>query len=288
MARPDINISKAQKFNLKRINHPCIVEEKLSGHRMVLKEGYAYGRSPDTLGIWRNKWDTLPPHIQNLAVDEWVDGELIWPHHDDSEVVTGLNEHPSEMEFVAFALPERYGRLYPDEHLINLRHMGFRIPFFIFGEPKGITHPEYFKATDKLISDLLSLARKKKWEGFVLKQRMRQPCWWKLKVTHTYDLIMTGWTIATAGKHKGMIKSIKGSVTTIEEGGFRNIEVANVSGMKDEIRYNITEADLGRVFEVEANLLAGQGRLRHPRFIRWRDDKSATECTYESEIGNKS
>lgn len=34
----------------------------------------------------------------------------------------------------------------------------------------------------------------------------------------------------------------------------------------------------GAVCEVEYQDVASKGRLQHPRFVRWRDDKLAEEC----------
>jgi len=67
--------------------------------------------------------------------------------------------------------------------------------------------------------------------------------WWKIKLEKTYDLVITGFNISTEGRHRKKLKSLKCS---------------------------------------EANLIAAQGRLRHPRFIRWRDDKSAKNCIFEA------
>lgn len=281
MAQPTCQIVKASNMKPRcRPPRRCLIEQKLSGHRILVKKGFAYGRSPDSIGVWRNKWDKLPPHIQNIALDEWLDGELIWPGHDDSELVTGWNEHPAELKYIAFALPEQYETLYPHQHLDSIASKGIAVP---------VTHefperPRYRDVWEDLKVELNEKAKACGLEGWVAKEELKYPIWWKLKVTRTYDLIMTGWNISTRGKHKGQCKSIQGSVLG-EQGEY--IEIANVSGMNDEIRYGVTDSDIGRVFEVEANLLAGQGRLRHPRFLRWRDDKVATECTYGTQIGEQ-
>ena len=59
------------------------------------------------------------------------------------------------------------------------------------------------------------------------------------------------------------------------------VEITRVSGMSDAERARLSDADLGRVVE-----FAFQDRTadsyRHPRFVRLRDDKVATDCRWES------
>jgi ATP-dependent DNA ligase len=56
------------------------------------------------------------------------------------------------------------------------------------------------------------------------------------------------------------------------------VEVACVSGMDDATRWSITSADIGRVVEVAYQIVGAKGRLTHPRFVTWRDDKRPGEC----------
>ena len=45
--------------------------------------------------------------------------------------------------------------------------------------------------------------------------------------------------------------------------------------MSDRIRWDIDEdKDIGRIVEVEYQRVTRLGKLRHPRFKRWRDDKN--------------
>ncbi len=57
------------------------------------------------------------------------------------------------------------------------------------------------------------------------------------------------------------------------------------SGFDDDTRSNLSINDIGRVIEVKCNeIFKDTGRMRHPRFLRFRDDKNANECTYSSYI----
>ena len=52
--------------------------------------------------------------------------------------------------------------------------------------------------------------------------------------------------------------------------------------MSDAIRLDVSEdrgAYLGKVIEVRYQYIGDKGRLRHPNFVRWRDDKPPDECT---------
>lgn len=114
-------------------------------------------------------------------------------------------------------------------------------------------------------------------EGYVLKYA-NQLQWAKLKPRPTLDLIITD-IQPGEGKYAGLIGSL--TVSTAE--GF---EVAHVSGMTDELRValsNNVEALRGQVIEVAYQEIGTQGRLRHPSFVRFREDKSPEACTIEQD-----
>lgn len=63
------------------------------------------------------------------------------------------------------------------------------------------------------------------------------------------------------------------------------LEVGECSGFDEETRQYITEHQpelMGHVIEVKANeIFKDTGKLRHPRFLRFREDKSSLACTFE-------
>jgi len=95
-----------------------------------------------------------------------------------------------------------------------------------------------------------------------------------MKHRKTIDLVVQGFQPGR-GKYAGMVGSLLC--------GIGEIEIARVGGMNDAARVAITEADLGRVVEVEYERVASQGRLRHPRFLRWRDDKLPEHCKLDQD-----
>jgi hypothetical protein len=110
-------------------------------------------------------------------------------------------------------------------------------------------------------------------EGYVLKNGNLAD-WVKVKPRRTVDVIVTGFTAAEPGKYEGLIGAL---IVSTAEG----YEVANVSGMSDVQRQYFSEHSesiLGSVIEVEYQNVGAKGRLRHPAFIRTREDKAAKDC----------
>ena len=68
----------------------------------------------------------------------------------------------------------------------------------------------------------------------------------------------------------------------------RVLEVGECSGFDEEVREYMTEHKselIGDVIEVKANeIFKDTGKLRHPRFLRFRTDKSSLECTLNNHL----
>ena len=66
------------------------------------------------------------------------------------------------------------------------------------------------------------------------------------------------------------------------------LEVGECSGFDEETRQYLTEHKpelMGHVIEVKANeIFKDTGKLRHPRFLRFRNDKSSLECTLKNHL----
>lgn len=69
-------------------------------------------------------------------------------------------------------------------------------------------------------------------------------------------------------------------------GDMRILIVGDCEGINDVERELMTKDKkhfIGSVVEIEANeLFADTGKMRHPRFYRYREDKKAKDCTYEA------
>ena len=72
-------------------------------------------------------------------------------------------------------------------------------------------------------------------------------------------------------------------------GGKCILEVGECAGFDEETREmfsNDKELWIGEVIEVRANeLFKDTGKLRHPRYLRFRKDKSGDSCTFKDHIG---
>lgn len=84
-------------------------------------------------------------------------------------------------------------------------------------------------------------------------------------------------------------KELDVKYVTVEGISKRVVVVGECSGFTDEERENMTEHKnelIGKVIEVKANeLFKDTGKMRHPRFLRFREDKSALECTWKNHVG---
>jgi len=105
--------------------------------------------------------------------------------------------------------------------------------------------------------------------------------WVKVKREHTLDVVVTGFTEARFGRTGRIFGQIGALIVSVYADGTL-VEVAQVSGMDDATRLEMSnnrDAWMGRVIEIVAQEWA-KDRLRHPRFVRWREDADPRACTY--------
>jgi ATP-dependent DNA ligase len=110
--------------------------------------------------------------------------------------------------------------------------------------------------------------------------------WYKIKPVQTVDAVVTGYKISDSDSFAGGLKAVL--VSVYKDG--KPVQIASVgSGFEVEFRMSCKPAELvGRVCEVSYDSLAGKGKLKFPRFVRWRDDKLATECLYDQVANGES
>lgn len=219
---------------------------------------------------WRTLARALPPVSS-------VDGELHVPGGNAGDAAHAIAECSSELTFTPFAVP------WWDNYDWSLNDVWVTSEFWRanFGTASPLRFAEtYMMPPHETLEGLLEQAVDRGIEGWVLKN-FNYAEWWKAKPTRSADCVVTGFKDGE-GKYIGLVGSLLCSVYLDDETELT--EIARVSGMTDDERLNIDEKrDLGRVVEVEYQDVGNGGRLVHPRFVRWRDDKPAAECRYAKE-----
>lgn len=296
-----------------------LIEEKLDGEALVGWVGHAYGRRvSEVTGKRENKWERLTPQLRDELgkLNTPVMGELHLPSGTASQVKTAMKEQSPHLQFTAHTLLER--SLDPLEHLRCLRAIGMTTPRVLnhklelgqlsqSREPLSVTLDTHETLDTR---QLLDIARAFGLEGFVLKEfgAIGEPAvaWWKLRVTTTYDLVVTG-VKDGQGQHFGSVGALRCSAYSNEalcpacfglEPGQATcqtchqtgcvlglIELASVGGMSQAERDRLTNLHqsgklINSVVEVKCNGLADAGRLLMPRYVRLREDKLPEECLW--------
>lgn len=187
-------------------------------------------------------------------------GELWYPGRKASAVSTAIAEQDCGLSFEGFAVETLPAETPLD--VIEEYYLAWGIPFAPLCRDWPLVQ-RLVQGAEPLPSD---------WEGFVFKNGNMLD-WFKWKPAKTIDLVVVDVKDGN-GKYLGMVGSY---VCALADGRV----VANVSGMDDEQRYDFDV--VGRVCEVEYQYVGAGGRLRHPRFVRWRPDKPAAECTADQD-----
>lgn len=211
-----------------------------------------------------------------------VDCEIVTPGA-RSDVVTALKDPRRPIELVAFAVPFLDGEDRGHNPLSWARDCcasGFGLRFSPFkdygaGNDKFARYsPEDAEALrESMVGEALAAGI----EGWVLKANGQCGRWYKVKVERTADLVVTDVKPAKPGKYAGLAGSLEVSSRD-------GVVLANVSGMEDADRRAMTELWkhggrlVGRVCEVRYQMMGAGGKLVHPRFLRWREDKKAAQA----------
>lgn len=120
------------------------------------------------------------------------------------------------------------------------------------------------------VQELMQLALEKGYEGLVLKDKhskyefRRSPAWYKVKESKTLDLPVVDYVEGT-GKYEGMLGALK----CVYHG--KTVKVG--TGFTDEERKEFWK-NPPRLIEVGYQQESSKGSLRHPRFLRVREDKA--------------
>jgi hypothetical protein len=262
---------------------------KMDGHRLLIERRASDGevriltRKPQDITA-QLEWHAVTRYGAALQIGEWMEGELWVPGHRASDVVTAIQNCWSDLRFDAFCcgqVPE-----HADLHDAEVWHRERGIPFLPWWFADSFDLENMQPRTGALRAEIDRYIDSI--EGWVFKDA-HMLGWRKWKAERTIDLVVTGFRDGR-GKYEGFVGALLCSVN-VERPFDPNyaqptdrVEVASVSGMDEDTRFAISESnDLGRVVEVKYQYVGNGGRLRHPRFVRWRDDKQASECTADQD-----
>jgi hypothetical protein len=219
------------------------------------------------------------PHFAKMTWDlpnhTILFGELYCPGVKATSVPTLLNDCSDKLIITVFAAP-----LFATENLVNtnldtvMKHLNH----YCINTSHTILLANCETISTKFKERLLDEAVDKKWEGWVLKQA-HMTGWFKLKPTKTVDAFVLSTTKSFESTYYGGLKSIHVAVYN----GNKVHDLGYVgSGFDVEYRQTVNrESLIDKVAEIKYDSLAANGKLRFPRFVRWRDDKDMRQCTFD-------
>lgn len=80
-------------------------------------------------------------------------------------------------------------------------------------------------------------------------------------------------------------KIFETKTVTIGSNTLTVLVIGECSGFDEDVRASLSDKDIGRVIEVKCNeIFKDTGKMRHPRFLRFREDKDPLDCTYKNHI----
>ena len=107
--------------------------------------------------------------------------------------------------------------------------------------------------------------------------------WFKVKPLKTVDAFVTGYTYSESDTKFGWLRAVQVSVWSVDKSQTRIASVG--TGFTDEFRREMcgdkAESLINRVCEIEYDSIAANGKLKFPRFLRWRYDKSMEDCAVD-------
>lgn len=253
------------------------------------------------------KTDNLP-HLRELAGTKWedmlgtvLDGEIVVP--DDKSLKGGkskyvtsiMGSNPAEAVrkqqangWLAYMVFDCLWFKGQDLRKTPLRDRRERIKMALreWGNPHAHLSEQVVGANkEKYFKTCLAQGE----EGVVLKHLDslygQENMWVKVKGEWTADVVVTGFEPGR-GKYADQVGAIEFSQYYEPKSAYR--VVGFCSGFDDALRLLLTKHPkryLWRVMEIAHNGREPTGRFRHPRFKRFREDKSPKDCVYrEDEI----
>lgn len=300
----EIEPARAKRVSDKRLaeiwgSHGWVAEEKFNGWRYLMHYGgdldrvYLTGRRvSEKTGLLSEKGEQVPqiwPVFEKGMKYTVLDGEIFPPDgasfHDiagimnaDIDVAQATIARLGPPTFMVFDIVFYQGEDVRKKMQIERRKI-LEEAFTVAGNNPLIRIVPQFRPDKMLFTEIVNRGG----EGLVLKDLSAEygEGWVKVKREHTLDVVVTGFTEARFGRTGRIFGQIGALVVSVYSGDTL-VEVAQVSGMDDATRLEITQNKsewLGRVVEITAQEW-GKDRLLHPRFMRARPDVDPRSCTF--------
>jgi len=292
-----------EKIEAAYINPDYVAEKKFDGSRYVIqidnkRNIQLTSRSLSVKGGMCDKTDRVPQIIEDIkkiSKEIILDGEI--------DILEGRNFH--YVQGCMGSLFERAIQIQKEEQMLyykcfdileykgeDLRNRPLRERRKILEELFKENKFKYIKLVEQVKDErgkreLFDIEIENGSEGIILKNlnsiyledKRPSNTWLKVKLTQTYDGIITGYHLGT-GKYTGMI----GSLIVSQYLNGELVEVADCGGIKDELREELKKRiDKGEkiiiTFKAQ-EIETAHNRYRHPRFSHIRLDKPEKECIY--------
>lgn len=238
---------KVKNYNGQKVRY---IQHKLDGYCIHVTNKTVHTKKLEIM----HKFDHCPlgDFFRSMVNGFAVLGELHAPGIPATSIPTLINDRDLALQFTAFALPS-----HPvltcclAVNKLLMKH-GFTYPTTsVLSKPIIVSKEQLCKEAERLGI-----------EGFVVKQEHLKG-WYKIKPVQTMDVVVTGTERSWSAQHYSGMKCIC-------IGKFGSVG----SGFTEEYRREVDRKSLiGRTAEVSFDSIAANGKLRFPRFLRWRDDE---------------
>ena len=254
-----------------------VAQEKFDGYYAevyAMKDYVVICTKGQKVNLWPKlkKQKAIREQIESLPAGTVLRCELHAFNVPATSVPTLINDADDKLLLSPFTIEQWrdsfFTSSFQEERLILMNH-GFTVPLINrYWNPAEVL-------LEKEIEWLKNSAKECGIEGYVLKDG-EHGCW-KIKPQKTVDAFVVECNISESDTYAGGLKSVTIAVLH----GDKVVRIASVgSGFEGDYRMKVDRKTLiGRVGEFKYQSLGAKGRLKFPRFLRWRDDeKAAVQC----------
>ncbi len=204
--------------------------------------------------------------------------ELHYPDGYSTDIPTMLINADKRLRLTFFAAPLLAGRDMRDAMIEEVEELMNK-----YGVEFVPHHPNPGGFDCVNISRLLQEAEEHKFEGWVLKEG-HWTGWYKLKPVKTLDAVIVDVTESDSDTYAGHMKAVKLALYDYKAGHTKMHHLGECGGgftkaFKLSKSYKeMVEHIKGKVVEVSYDSVTKHGKLRWPRFMRFREDKNPKDC----------